>query len=182
MREVYRFAGLRDVKTPVLHSNFAACRGSIARGAWTPQMHEKANSGECARMGAGRFSHQKTMTADTARRLMEHFRDPNRRFTELTGIPTADWDQPTKYIEKGGVGGGGAAQARRDERRRLLQGGEDTTLLPSAGGEEGAAAGSRRRVGRAALGYLDGPELLERQLAGELGREEVRGALPQSSS
>lgn len=160
MKEVYRFAGLPYAETPVLHSNFAACRGSIARGAWTPQMHEKANSGECARMGAGRFSHQKTMTPDMAHRLMEHFRGPNQRFTELTGIPTEDWAQPTKYLGK--PDGAGAA-VRREERRASSRLGKKRRMLQEGAEVEAAVLGE--------TGYLDGPDLLRRQLAEEPGRE-----------
>lgn len=153
MREVYKFAGLRPVPTPVLHSNFAACRGSIARGAWTPSMHDKANSGECARMGAGKFSHQKTMSADMARRLMEHFRERNKKFTEMTGIPTDDWATPTKYLEKGpgeeGGGGGGTPALKRERRRRAV-------LAHEVGGQEG-------HVGRGGADGAAAPTLETRQ-------------------
>lgn len=97
MSRVYKWAGLREIDAPVLHSNFAACRGSIARGAWTERVHQAAASGECSRAGAGKWSLQKTISQAYTDKLVEHYRSHNRRFSELTGIPTEDWDLGSRY-------------------------------------------------------------------------------------
>ena len=56
-----------------------------------------------AAAGAGKWSPQKHFAGGMAKQLVEHFREPNRRFTELTGIPTDDWNLgPTKYVKPEG--------------------------------------------------------------------------------
>ena len=154
MAEVYRWAGLRPTADKVLHSNFAACRGSIARGAWTERTHQvrllcgprplrgrvtqgsagvwgaapragadgraarrrpaqAAESGECAKMGAGKFSMQKHFSKDIEQRLSAHFKPHNRRFSEITGIPTEDWDRGSKYTQENAQAGEAALASQQ---------------------------------------------------------------------
>lgn len=95
---VQRWIGLKvvDQALPVVHSNFAGCRGSVARGAWDDQRLAEAAAGLCK--GASRRSKQKHMSREVAKRLQEHFREHNRRFEELSGMATGDWDEgPVAY-------------------------------------------------------------------------------------
>lgn len=95
---IQRWIGVKQIiqDMPLVHSNYAGCRGSIARGAWTEQRKAEAAAGLCN--GAGARAKQQHMSQEVSERLVEHFREHNRRFQELTGISTADWDQgPITY-------------------------------------------------------------------------------------
>lgn len=102
---------------PLVHSNFAGCRGSIARGAWTEERKAEAAAGLCK--GAGARAKQRHMAPAVAEKLVRHFREHNRRFSELTGMPTADWDEgPISYGPPKVPLRQRAARRRRQQQRR----------------------------------------------------------------
>ena len=76
LRDIQAWAGLPHVDIPLVHSNFAACRGSVARGAWDEQRLEAARAGACK--GVGRHSLQSHMSAAIAERLRVYFRPHNK--------------------------------------------------------------------------------------------------------
>ncbi len=93
--EILAWAGLRPLPLRVRRSNTAACRGSHARGAFDPVREKAIETGACD--GPAENSPQEEMDVAMAKRLHEHFREPNARFAALTGLDVSEWDTSKHY-------------------------------------------------------------------------------------
>ncbi len=93
--QILAWAGLRDLPLKVRRSNTAACRGSHARGAFDKKREAEIERGECDEPQDG--APQQFMTRDIAARLHAHFREPNRRFAQLTGMDVSAWHRSTRF-------------------------------------------------------------------------------------
>jgi hypothetical protein len=97
VKQILAWAGLRDLPLRVRRSNTAACRGSHARGAFDKRREAAIETGNCDEPQQG--APQRHMTRAMAKRLHAHFREPNRRFAQLTGMDVSTWDMSTRFQE-----------------------------------------------------------------------------------
>ena len=96
LAELQQWLGVSVTALPPLHTNLAACRGSIARGAWDEKKKKEAKDGLC--FGAGAWASQKRMDPGAIAALQRHFVPHNARLGLLTGQSFASWDVETsKY-------------------------------------------------------------------------------------
>ena len=128
LAELQAWAGLRHATLPPLHTNLAACRGSIARGAWDAKKKAQADSGGCA--GAGPWAAQKRMDPGAVAALQAHFRPHNAALKALTGQDFSDWDGAVNpaYLGRRGADDGvdwAAAVAQAAKRGGRLSGAAD---------------------------------------------------------
>ena len=105
LTELQAWVGLRHAVLAPLHTNLAACRGSIARGAWDAAKKAQADSGRCA--GAGPWAAQKKVDARAVAALHTHFAPHNAALSALTGQNFSAWDGVVSpaYLGKAERGG-----------------------------------------------------------------------------
>lgn len=99
LAELQAWLGVAPQTLPPLHSNLAACRGSIARGAWDDAKKKEAADGLC--FGAGKWAPQKTMDPGAIRALQKHFVPHNAKLGVLTGMDFKSWDRETSPYYRG---------------------------------------------------------------------------------
>jgi len=106
LAELQAWAGLTPAHLPVLHTNLAGCRGSIARGAWDDAKKAEADSGKCN--GAGAWATQKRVDPGAVAALQAHFAPHNAKLAALTGQDFSDWGtriSPSYLGKERGSGG-----------------------------------------------------------------------------
>lgn len=138
---IQKWIGLKQIipDMPLVHSNFAGCRGSVARGAWTEDRLRDAAAGLCK--GAGPRAPQQHMEPEAVEILTKHFREHNRRFQELTGVSTEDWDLgPISYGPQQ-AGDKPQLRTRAVRRRARRRASEQKEEVPATGDGVSASAG-----------------------------------------
>jgi hypothetical protein len=101
LAELQEWLGVPHLDLPPLHTNLAACRGSIARGAWDDKKKQEAKDGLC--FGAGAWATQKRMDPGGIAALQRHFVPHNARLGAMTGQDFSSWDRETSPYYLGAV-------------------------------------------------------------------------------
>jgi hypothetical protein len=129
LTELQAWAGLRHAVLAPLHTNLAACRGSIARGAWDAKKKAQADSGRCN--GAGPWAAQKNVDPGAIAALQAHFAPHNAALAALTGINFSTWDTEISAMYTGRAGGGEGVDWAATLTQAAARGGRTSGTVPA---------------------------------------------------